>query len=323
MGAKTETGFVSSAFGVPKTEVRVCSGCFDSAASTLSSFVGVDEVDGFSGSRLSSPPVFNKSENDVFGEEKEPKVLEEPPKDAKAPPVVVVFVGVVGVAGVVGVKGDFAAPRIEGEPNAGVAVVDVLVLGEGLMGAKAETTGGVCSGFLKNGESVGVVLPKAPKPAAGLKEEGVVWRFAKAPPTTGGGGLLSVVEVVVPKADTALTGSGDDGGDMAAGFTRVSSRILVFASLARGLKGDVVDEEASRAVPSTEVLVEALVAGLGASAARAVDVGNANEANPVPDDGLEDGANNVEPKDVGAAEEKAEKPPDAAGFDSVELKAEG
>ena len=174
MGTKPEIIFVSSAFSVPKTDVRVCSGCFDSAASSLSSFVGVDGVDGFSGSRLSSPPVFNKSENDFFGAENEPKGLEEPLKDAKAPPVVLVGVGV-GVAGVVGVKGDFAAPRMEGEPNAGVAVVeaDILVLG-GLMGENAETTGGVCTDFLKNGESVGVVLPKAPKPVAGLKEEGVV-----------------------------------------------------------------------------------------------------------------------------------------------------
>ena len=164
-----------------------------------------------------------------------------------------------------------------------------------------------------------------------------------------------MVEAAAPKTDAALVGSGDDGGDMAAGFTEVSSGILAFASPARVPKGDVVDDEVSRAVPSTEVLVEVLVAGLGASAADAKVVGveDPNEANPVPGDGLEDvsvagldvdpnakavpdvkAANPadaglvseedvVEPKGVGAAEAKAEKPPDAAGFESVELKAEG
>jgi hypothetical protein len=63
-------------------------------------------------------------------------------------------------------KADFEGPSAEAEPKVGVGVVELKVFALFDMGVKGDD-GVVCSGFLKKGEVLGVVLPNAPKPTAG------------------------------------------------------------------------------------------------------------------------------------------------------------
>jgi len=96
--------------------------CEESSDSSLSlpfnGVVGAD-VEGFTGSLVSSPPVFNNSENDFCGPTNAPNPLEVPLKALKAPLVGAILAGV-GEAGVLGAKTDLGPPSADGVPNVGV-----------------------------------------------------------------------------------------------------------------------------------------------------------------------------------------------------------
>lgn len=153
-----------------------------------SGFENTGAAAGLIGSVASSLFDFNKSANDVLG----PAEAENPldaPLNALNPPVVGAFVGV-ALGDWAGANTDFAPPRAEVEPNAGLAVVLTGVLGVMVViWPKAETGGGFSSGFLKNAEVLGVsLLPNAPNPAAGLKAEGVACILPNAPLLGAGAG---------------------------------------------------------------------------------------------------------------------------------------
>lgn len=134
--------------------------------------------------------------------------------------------------------------------------------------AKADTGGGVSSGFLKNGEVCGVSrLPNAPNPVAGLNAEGVATRLPNAPPETAG----EVVDVLVnPKGDDAaglrgLEGSGEEGGEVAfCGDPMPNADGPPNADVLGASSADE-GEKLLVGVPKTEVRVVASVAGLGAN----------------------------------------------------------
>jgi hypothetical protein len=157
-----------------------------------------------------------------------------------------------GRVGVIDSKAGLEGSSTDVEPKPGVVVVNPGVLLED-MGVKGGD-GVVCSGFLKNGESLGVVLLNAPKPTAGRNAEGVVWIFANAPPTVGLGETST---------DAAL-GSGDEGGDMVIGLVGVSLGVVdAAASFEKGEPGVII--LFSRGVPNTDVLVATGVAALEGS----------------------------------------------------------
>lgn len=152
------------------------------------------------GSFDASPPVRRRSLNDLAPE---PANDPKPPEVAKAlkAPVAggavgvdAVVVGVVVGEGVTAPKIPFGVvPGIDDDPNAGVAALgfDGVVASAAGVALRAKADTGFVSAFfgVKNGESFGI-SPK--KPVAGLKAEGVDWRFSKAPPVAN---LLSATVV--------------------------------------------------------------------------------------------------------------------------------
>jgi hypothetical protein len=192
-------------------------GFFGCSVSSFSfSFAGGGENTGaLTGPFPASPPVFSRSEKDVFFSANALNPLGDPLNALKA--LVVGALATVGAEGEMGANADFTPPSAESDPNVGVAalLVAVVVVAGGEIGAKAEIVGGVSSGFLKNGELLGV-SPNAPNPVAGLNAEGVATRLPNAPPVA-----PDEVEGVLgsPNGDAAaglagLEGSGEDGGEV-------------------------------------------------------------------------------------------------------------
>lgn len=168
-------------------------------ASTLSPtlFGGLPKTDmaGFEGSRDSSPPRRSSLKDEVFAPEKAPK----PPlllNDAK-PPLVGTGVGGVLVTGVEELKGDLLAPTAEVLPKTGIVELDLGGVLVGVVESVPKTDTGLAPtslGGLKNGDSLLITPPNAPKPSAGLRnpvEEAFSWPNA---PAVGGGAVALKAE---------------------------------------------------------------------------------------------------------------------------------